>query len=288
MKNILNGWRPHLSNNITLPKVNEIIPAKSVNPRLLLVYSEPKAGKTELFMSLPNSLLLDLEDGSAFAAGTKIDIVKLTKTIDNPKNYTGKMLNLFVLDSIGKQILKDGQPYKYIIVDTASELEDWCETDATIMYKNSVIGKNFKENSVLNLPNGGGYHWLRQSYGRWFNFLRTLPTECLIVLAHVKDKMIVDKQGREVAASDLDLTGKLRSITCAKADAIGYLYRKSNAEIVDGKVQEDIWISFRNSDVNTGNRPKHLINDILLSKVVDPRITPIVADWDKIFLPTKE
>lgn len=271
--------------NIILPKVNEVVPAKSINPRRLLVYSEPKAGKSELFLSLPNSLLLDLEDGSAFGPGTKIDIRELSETIDNPKNLTGSLLYLHTLNQVGAQILKEGRPYDYIILDTAPELEDWCRDDATNMYKNSVIGKNFKESCVLNLPNGAGYDWLRQSYGKWYNGLVKLPKKCLIILAHVRDKMLVDKEGREVRSGDLDLTGKIRNITCAKADAIGYLYRKSNKEIIDGKVQEDIWISFRNSDVNTGNRPKHLMNDILLSKVVDPRIEPIKANWELIFLP---
>lgn len=253
---------------IILPKPNEVIPAALINPRITLLYGEPKSGKTELCLQLPNSLLLDLEDGSDYAAGTKI-----------------KVNNLQELNDIGGEILKAGRPYDYIIVDTATELESWCEADATVMYKNSIVGQNFKGESVLSLPKGSGYHWLRMSYGKWFNALRNLPKKGLIILAHVKDKMIVDKKGREVSSSDLDLTGKLKQITCSKADAIGYLFRKSNGQINNGVVGEDIWVSFNAQDINTGNRPKHLQGEILLSKIVDPRIEKIVVAWDKIFLP---
>lgn len=260
-----------MGDKIILPRPNEIIPATLVNPRLLLIYAEPKAGKTEFCLALPNSLLLDLEDGSDYAEGTKL-----------------KVSNLQELNDVGGQIIREGRPFDYIIVDTATELESWCEADATQMYKDSIIGKNFKESSVLSLPKGSGYHWLRMSYGKWFNALRSLPKKGLIVLAHVKDKMIVDKKGREVSSSDLDLTGKLKQITCSKADAIGYLFRKSNGQINNGIVGEDIWLSFKAEDINTGNRPKHLQGEILMSKVVDPRIEKIKVDWDKIYLPEGE
>lgn len=257
-----------MSNNIVLPRPNEIIPANLTNPRVLVLYSTPKCCKTELCLALPNSLLLDLEDGSGFAAGTKI-----------------KVRNLQELNTIGGQIIKDGYPYDYGIIDTATELQDWCEEDATQMYKASIVGKNFKESSVLNLPKGGGYHWLRMSYGKWFNAIRGLFPKGIIVLCHVKDKTLVDKKGREVESSDVDLVGKLKSITCAKADAIGYLFRKQNKEIIDGMVGEDIWVSFHSGDVTTGNRPKHLQGEILLSKVVDTRKEKIVVAWDNIFIP---
>lgn len=256
--------------NIVLPAPNQIIPAKLINPRVLVLYSPPKCCKTELCLTLPNSLLLDLEDGSGYASGTKL-VVR----------------NLQELNDIGGQIIKANYPYDYGILDTATELQDWCEEDATQMYKNSIVGKNFKESSVLNLPKGGGYHWLRMSYGKWFNAVRGLFPKGIIILCHVKDKMLVDKKGREVESSDVDLIGKLKSITCAKADAIGFLYRKSNGEIKDGVIEEDIWVSFHSGDITTGNRPKHLQGDILLSKVVDTRKEKIVVNWDKIFLKEK-
>lgn len=254
---------------IILPKPNQIMPAKRTNPRILLLYAEPKVGKTELCLALPDSLLLDLNQaGSDFAAGTKV-------TVNNLEELT----------EVGKEIIAQNNPYKYLIVDTAGDLVDWCETDGTIRYKNSVQGKNFKGSSVLDLAQGYGYRWQRISYGIYFNCLASWAGDCLIILAHVKDKMLTNKEGKEIATSDISLTGQLREITCAKADAIGYLYRKNANTITNGIVDEEIWVSFRSSMAITGSRAKHLAGqDFFFSKVVDTRVEPVVAEWEKIFL----
>jgi hypothetical protein len=251
---------------IVLPKPNEIIKANLINPRVLCAYSEPKTGKTSLFALLKNSLLLDLEDGSGFIDATKIKVESLEH-----------------LNDIGGEILKAGKPYDYIILDTATQLEVWCEEDATEMYRHSILGKNWEGDSVLELPKGAGYYWLRKSYGTYFKALTTLaPT--LIVLAHVRDKMLVDKKGNNVEATDLDLTGKLKQITCAKADAIGYMYRKTiGAE--EGKRIQEVRMSFRSAGITTGSRARHLEgNDVLISTVVGEDET-IVANWDVVFKP---
>lgn len=287
---------------IKLPKPNEIVPASRINPGILLFYSAPKVGKTELCLSLPDSLLLDLEDaGSDFAAGTKINVPKfarengfyekLAKKSNIPEEYVSQSLaNLTALNAIGGEIIKQDNPYKYIIVDTATELVDWCEDDATLYYRSITLGKSFKGDSVLELPKGSGYHYLRMSYGKYFKALSSLPDKdgCLIVLAHLKDKMLVDKAGREVESQDLDLIGKLKAITCSRAHAIGFIYRKT-ISADKGKPVEEIRINFHSSDVNAGARPKHLHGvDIKFSDVVDSRVSPIKADWDKIFLPKEE
>lgn len=238
---------------ISLPKPNEIVKSTLINPRVLLIYGEPKIGKTTLASQLKDSLLIDLEDGSDYLNATKIKVHSLQE-----------------LNDVGGEILKNGKPYKYLLLDTATEMELWCEDEATKMYKASVVGKNFKEASVLSLPKGAGYYWLRKAYGLYFKALSTLSPH-LIVIAHVRDKMLVGKDGREVEATDLDLTGKLRQITCSKADAIGYLYRKIvGAE--KGKPLTELRISFTSGSVNSGARCQHLINQ------------DFVFDWDKIFL----
>lgn len=254
---------------IVLPKPNEIIRAHLKNPRITLFYSEPKVGKTSLFAALPNSLLIDVEKGSGFVDATKVSVDSLAE-----------------LTELGKQIIKDKFPYEYGILDTASQLVDWCEDDATDMYKDSVIGKNFKGDSVTaELPKGAGYYWLRKSYSIYFHCLASWFPK-LIVLAHVRDKMLVDKKGNQVEAIDLDLTGKLRQITCAKADAIGYLHRKTvGAE--NGDEVEEIFVSFRSKGITTGSRARHLEGkDISISKVVGED-EEIKVDWDKIFLKEK-
>lgn len=250
---------------IVLPKPNEIIKATLVNPRIMILYSEPKVGKTTLLAQLKDSLLIDMESGSGFIDATKVVAETLPDLIE-----------------VGREIIKAKFPYKYGILDTATALEVLCEKDATEMYKASVIGKSFKGDSVIELPKGAGYYWLRKSYAAYFNYLASwFPT--LILLAHVRDKMLVDKKGNQVEATDLDLTGKLKQISCAKADAIGYMHRKSVIGD-DNKTKEQVFVSFRSAGITTGSRARHLEGkDIFISDVVGEG-EDIKADWSNIFL----
>ena len=77
--------------------------------------------------------------------------------------------------------------------------------------------------SILSLPNGGGYLYLRIAFQKWIDKLNKLADHVILV-GHLKDK-VVDKKGTEVVVKDLDLTGKLKQITCSRADAIGYISR---------------------------------------------------------------
>ena len=49
---------------MTLP--TEKIPAVSTNPKYLILYGSPKAGKTSCLAQLENNLIIDLEGGSTF------------------------------------------------------------------------------------------------------------------------------------------------------------------------------------------------------------------------------
>lgn len=201
-------------------------------------------GKTTLVSLLPDCLLLDLENGSDFVEALKI-----------------KANSLAELKEIGTKIIEAGKPYKRLAVDTITKLESWAEELATTMYKETPIGKNFKGKSVLELSNGGGYFWLRLAFEKLKNYLETLSDE-IIYIAHLKDKLI-EVAGKEVAAKDLDLTGKIRSITCANADAVGYLYRKG----------ESIIVTFKSSDeITCGSRCDHLKGQ------------EFEFDWKKIYI----
>lgn len=233
--------------------------ALRINPRYLLLYSAPKMGKTTTAGELKDNLVIDIEDGSDFA----------------DQGLFIKANSLKELHKIGEEIKEQGKPYKYITVDTISQLEVWAEEHATQTFKSKTIGKTFTGTSVLELDHGGGYFWWRQSYGLWFNYLCELA-EHVIFLAHVKDKMLVNKVGQElrahgVASQDLDLTGKLKAITCSKADAMGYLYRKVVAAD-KGKQIEELWVSFHGSEVMAGSRAKHLAGK------------EFKFDWNSIYL----
>ena len=48
------------------------------NPKLLVIFSKPKAGKTTLLSLLDNNLILDLEDGTDYIDSLSVKIKNLT------------------------------------------------------------------------------------------------------------------------------------------------------------------------------------------------------------------
>ena len=217
---------------ITLPK--QKVKATRKSPKNMVIYGPPKIGKTTALSQLDDCLIIDLEDGSDMVDALKVQVNDLSE-----------------LTEVGKAIMKDGKPYKYIAIDTITKLEEWCEEDAKKIYMATPMGKNFEQKnpgaSVLSLPNGAGYLYLRIAYKKWIDRLNKLADHVILV-GHLKDKML-EKKGKEVAAKDLDLTGKIKSITCANADAIGYIYRED----------DETMVSFNSlDDVTAGSRCDHL------------------------------
>ena len=205
-----------------LPK--EKVKASRKSPKNMIIYGAPKIGKTTVLSELDNCLIIDLEDGSDMLDALKV-----------------KANSLADLQAIGAAIMKEGRPYKYIAIDTISKLEEWCELYAKKIYMRTPMGKNFDTKnpgaSVLSLPNGAGYLYLRMAYKEWIDKLNKLADH-IILVGHLKDKML-EKKGKEVAVKDLDLTGKIKQITCANADAVGYIYREGDQTMVSFDSLED-------------------------------------------------
>lgn len=231
------------------------IKATSVNPKVLLIYSKPKTGKSSIFSELDNNLILDLEHGTDYLDALKINIE-----------------NLDDLRDVAKKIKEAGYPYKYITLDTVTALEDMIAPLAKMLYQKTPMGKNFNGESVLNLPQGAGYLYVRQAFFQVLDFVKTLAPN-IILAGHLKEKQIDDK-GEIVAAANIDLTGKIKSLICAQADAIAYLYRKEPG------VNALSFIS--NDEVTCGARSEHLRNkEIIISEMKDGKFTTY---WDRIYL----
>jgi hypothetical protein len=125
-----------------------------VEPRFLILYSKPKIGKSSMLMQLPNSLLIDLEDGAEFFEGNSFNVNKKSKELG--------LHPVQVLKELAKKIKEAndtaGKPvYDFITIDSATVLEDYATLLATNNYKRSVIGKAFTGTDVVKeLPNGAG------------------------------------------------------------------------------------------------------------------------------------
>jgi hypothetical protein len=236
---------------IALP-VEKSVAMKS--PRHLVIYSPPKTGKTSLFAELENSLLIDLEQGSDFVSAIRV-----------------KISNYKELHELCEEVKKAGNPYKYGIIDTASALEDQVNELALKLYQSTAMGKDFKGPNVLSLPNGAGYLYLRDAFDMMYGKVKDAFPRTILA-CHTKDKNIT-KGSSEVVANDIALTGKIKQLTCAYADAIGYMKRDGNKCV----------ITFQTSDELTcGARAEHLRNQtITLSEIVDGQYKTY---WNKIYI----
>lgn len=221
------------------------------DPRLFLLYGPPKIGKSTILSLLPNNLILDLEQGTEFLECLRLPVKDLAE-----------------LTQACTMIVNQGKPYRYTTTDTIDVVEEWCEKHATDTYKASTQGKSFTGKSVLNLPNGGGYLWLRQSFKIFINKLAQ-NSRNVIFVGHIRDKMI-ESAGKEISAKDLDLTGKIKSIMCSMCDAIGYLNRRGNG---------NIYITFETKDeIICGSRCDHL-----KGQTFEFGRDPQSFDWRKIY-----
>ena len=236
-----------------------VLPTKKVaaerkNPKRIVIYSKPKTGKTTAYAGLDDNLILDLENGCEYVEALKVKISSLQELLDT-----------------GKAIKAAGNPYKFITVDTVTALEDMIMPLAVKLYRATAMGKNFDGDTVVTLPNGAGYLYIRQAFFQVLDFIDTLaPT--IILSGHIKDK-VVDDKGEMVMSANIDLTGKIKSLICANADAIGYMYRKGNKTILSFKTNEE---------VTCGARPEHLRNEeIVISEMIDGVLT---TSWEKVFV----
>ena len=244
---------------IVLPK--EKVKAKVENPRFLIIFGKPKAGKTTQASRLDNNLIVDLEGGSEFLealavqARSVIDLGDIATAIREEIKQTGK------------------KPYKYITLDNASRLEEICLSYAAQLYRATPMGKNYSGNDVRTLPNGSGYMYLQQAVRKVIDMFRDL-CDNFILIGHTRDKLI-NKEGEELSEMSLDLVGKLANIICGEADAVGYVYRKRN----------ETHISFEGGDNSVREaRAPHLRGKNIVIAESDEN-NDIKVYWDKIYLP---
>jgi len=255
--------------SIVLPTVK--VSAATKSPKNLIIFSKPKVGKTSLLAELPNCLILDLESGTDYVDALKV-----------------KANSVKEIREIGKAIIAADRPYDYIAVDTITALETMCIIEAEKLYMKTPMGKptwikrlpddsidptsaKLQYGSILNLPNGQGYGYLREAIISIIEEIKTYAPR-IILLGHVKDAMIETK-GVEVNSMDLDLTGKIKRIISSQSDAIGYLYRKDNQNILSFKTKDE---------VACGARPVHLRNqELVVSEMNDGQFT---AHWSKVYI----
>ena len=235
------------------------VPAASTNPHFMILYGRPKAGKTSCLAQLDNNLIVDLEGGSTFIDAMAVqarsvnDLGEIASAIRAKNKEVGHSF------------------YKHITIDNATRLEEMCLPYATALYKKTPTGKNYTGEDVRTLPNGSGYMYIRQAVRKVIDMFRELCDEFILV-GHVKDIQI-EQEGEELSQMALDLVGKLGSIICGEADAVGYLYRKD----------KETHISFEGggNSIKEARAPHLRGKNIIIATGNDD--ASITTYWDRIY-----
>ena len=129
------------------------IKATRVNPKKIIIFSNPKCGKTTAVAALENNLIIDLEDGSEFVNAMKINVLDIAR-----KNEISPISALKEVISKIKAANKEAGKfvYKYGAIDTVTALEDHVLLLANKLYTQTPQGRNWQGDDVTTLPNGAG------------------------------------------------------------------------------------------------------------------------------------
>ena len=232
--------------------------------------------------SLESNLIIDLEDGyrsldvMCVQARSAADIFQIKALIEQKNHENG-----------------DKPFYRFITIDNASRLEEMSLAYAAALYRKTSMGKGwgYKQDKIGNvlkdasgkpvvdpkadirqLPNGGGYLYLRMALKEMVHMFQPL-CDTLILVCHVKDKQI-KKNDEETTEMAVDLAGKLGDIICGEADAIGYVSRQDNKTL----------LTFKGGDnIIRGSRPLHLREKVF--QVAESTPDGVLhVDMSKIFL----
>ena len=223
------------------------------------MYGLPKAGKTSAVAQLPNNLIIDLEGGSKFIDALAVQARTITDLGEIAQAIRAKNAE------VGHKF------YKHITIDNATRLEEICLPYAGSLYRQTPMGKNWKGTDVRLLPNGSGYMYIRQAVRKVIDMFKELCDEFILV-GHVKDVQI-EQNGEELSEMALDLVGKLSSIICGEADAVGYVYRKGN----------ETHISFKGGDgtIKEARAPHLRGQDIIIATGNEDG--SITTNWEKVY-----
>lgn len=239
--------------------------ASKLNPKTMLIFSLPKAGKTHAFSKLEDHLILDFDPNS-------------------PTGYydcnSVAVADLKTFVSLIKELKEDNLKFKYGIIDTITSAFDTVIRSLAInaYNKDESDNKPFSWDITV-LAYGKGYTYLKKGMKIMIDMLQPF-FEYLIISGHVADKHIT-KDNEDILIKTIDLPGKLKNIMAVSVDAIGMFYRgKDNV----------CYLSFEHNEDETegGTRSKHLSNKVFkISEMTyddNGDRQSYVTHWDKIFI----
>ena len=182
--------------------------SRDLKGKFLLIYGEPKTGKSTFGSQLPRALFLNFEQGTNALAG--IRGVPILRWSDFKK----------VLTQLRKPQARE--MYDSIVVDTASIAWQLCEK--YICQRESV-------DSIRDVPWGQGWNMLKSEFSECWREI-TLLGFGILFIAHSKEKPteMRDEEGNAITAMCPDLPNNAYTIINSIVDIIGYLQVQMNPD----------------------------------------------------------
>ena len=181
---------------------------RDLKVKFLLIYGQPKTGKSTFGSQLPRALFMNFEQGTNALAG--IRSAPILRWTDAKK----------VLTQLRKPQAKE--MYDSIVVDTASIAWQLCE---------KYICQRENVDSIRDVPWGQGWNMLKNEFSEFWREI-TLLGFGILFIAHSKDKPteMRNEDGEAITAVCPDLPNQCYTIINSIVDIIGYLQVQMNPD----------------------------------------------------------
>ena len=169
----------------------------------VLLYGEPKSGKTTTASRFPKALVLAFEKGYSAIPGI----------MAFPINSWGEFKK--ALSELKTEAAKE--MYQTIVIDTADIAYGYCEKYVCAMASDA---KNNYEN-IADIPFGKGYKLAQTEFDECIRKILQLDYG-LVLISHAQDKVFTDESGKEYNKIVPTLDNRAKLICERTCDIIGY------------------------------------------------------------------
>lgn len=188
---------------ISISKLRKL---KADKPARILIYGEPKIGKTTLASEFPAPVFIQLEDG--------------TPTGIEPDGWDREEIKTFgdVIDAMVELAAED-HPFQTLVVDSMSELQK-------LVFAETCARGDDKGNAKSNIEDfgyGKGYVYAQrvmQEFIEAFNTLRTVRNMTIVLVAHSVTERFDDPETTSYSRYEIAMHAKLVGMIEAEVDAI--------------------------------------------------------------------
>ena len=172
--------------------------SRDLREKIVVIYGEPKVGKTTIASQFPNALLLAFEKGYNALAGVMAQ---------NVSKWSEFKKALKQLENKAVQ-----EKFETIVVDTADLAYASCEK--FIIQREGV-------DKIGDIPYGAGYKMVRDEFD---TSLRSIPmlNYGLVMISHAQIATVTTEDGTEYSKTMPTLAKQPRQVVLSMADIIGY------------------------------------------------------------------